>query len=130
MSCNEQPLRIYQGEEKVFRITVRNADGVVVDLSDLDTDPGSDDILMTCAPAEGDDATFQKTLSDDGGIAIVTPHTGDNVGLADITIASEDTATATELFQRYDVVLLSSGSRFQLVQPSDFEIVPVVTSPV
>jgi hypothetical protein len=126
VTCAAQPKRIFKSETKVFRITIRFEE--TGDPLDLTTLSGSDDIKFTVAKTDGGPTTFQKTKLL-GGIVVVTPHTGDNLGKADINIASTDTSSivAADFRQRYDVILLRSGKRHQIVEPSDFEIVASVT---
>lgn len=127
MACNEQPIRIHKGATRTFRLTVRDEDGELVNLDELGVD---DDIIMTVATEEGaETATFQKSIGD--GITALTQE-GDDIGKADIVIAGDDTSDieSDAYFQRYDVILLLSGEQYQLVEPSDFEILPVVTLPL
>lgn len=121
-----QHKRIYRGEAKTFRITV--TDDELEDVFDLSALGEGDDIEFNVSEKDGARSTvIQKTLSD--GVEIVTPHEDDNIGLADITIESADTAELDTLKLRYEVILVYGGERYTIIPASDFTVLESVAPP-
>lgn len=121
-----QHKRIYRGEAKTFDLLITDEETEAP--LDLTTLAGGDGIEFSVAEKDGaKTVTFQKTIG--AGIEIVTPHTGDSIGMATVTIETADTQDLSALRQRYEVALVVDDERYIVIPPSDFIISEVVSPP-
>lgn len=124
MSHTSDPnnIQITQGESQTRRLTVRDADGNLVDLTGCV-------VYLTVKAKEGDTvALISKVSTTPSQILILTPQTLDNKGKADIFFTPTDTLTMTPKDYRFDTwVVLASLQRKVVIRPSPFTVQPTVT---
>ena len=117
MAAATQPLDVLKGESRTFRVTARDDDNEIVDVS------GATLIEFEVQEAveESDTPDISKSLG--SGIEFVTDGTD---GEFDITLLPGDTDTLPPKTYKYDVVVVIGGKRSYVIRPSDFELNGVV----
>jgi len=123
MPCVEQPLIIWDGEHRTFRLRVTNeSDGSRVNL-------GGATLELEVKHADGASDPALIHLEIGSGITL-EPQVGDTEGEALIDLAPSDLAplqAGGSRILRYDVTtLLASGKRKKVIPPSDFDFRVVV----
>jgi len=114
----ENAVSITQGTSKTLCLTVKDKDGLPVDLT------GSTIYLTVKKNEKEKHALIQKISSDVAQIEIPNPTDG----TAKIYIVPEDTISLAATRYKFDVwVILSSGERYVVVAPSVFEVKSGIT---
>lgn len=111
-------IEVPRGASKTFRITVKDQNGVVVDIT------GST-LIFTVKRNIGDrDPVIQKKTSNPTEGAVTIP----TIGEAEFYLLAGDTVTLDPRAYAFDVwITLSTGKRYQIIAPSDFTVVRAVT---
>jgi hypothetical protein len=114
------PLRIWQGETKVWRFTIWNdEDDTRLDLSaytDFEFEVKND-------TGDADPADISKNVA--SGIEVLT-QSGDTIGQLEVTLTPPDTSALVAGVYKYDLWGLIGSERYLLSKPADFTIEPVV----
>lgn len=121
MTCSAQDKTILRGTSKTYRLTVVDDDGARVDLTGAT-------VHFTVRTALGaPTAAIAKTSANPLQIAILNQAVATTKGQADIMLTPSDTSSLLGKLI-YDVwVVLVSGSRYGVVEPSTFLVNRAVT---
>jgi hypothetical protein len=117
-----QPLRLIAGESKRWIFTVVDLDGRRSDLSSA----SAIEFQVKKADGDPDPALVAKALGT--GITLLDQTSAATRGQFQVDLGSSDTALAAGTY-RYDVVVVVSGRRHFVVEPSDFKVIAAVNLP-
>ena len=117
--ATKQPKSINQGESRMYTLTVKDGNGVLVNL----TPTSALEFQVKANPGDTDPPLVAKAIGT--GVTILT-QSGATLGQATIQLDPGDTSAIDPGLYAYDVVLVLSGKRYYVVPASDFEIVAVV----
>lgn len=114
----ENSVTVIRGSSKTLELTVTDANGTAVDLTDARV------VMTVKCKVEDRDWLIQKTTDDALQAVITAPRSG----IARIFLVPADTQNLDPKQYVFDVwTVLSNGRRFAVVQPSVFEVTAGVT---